>query len=191
MFSLTSSPLSSIPLRSTMREKAGDAKRGNPYGWNSPRGARAVNRSRYLMRALGLEVLSCSVQSLLGSHSEERKVVIEQSRWVAICRSAVHMLPVAASITLFYFNIHGYYIGGSLSGTLAISDSVKLNMLQFAAKIHELLIVASLAEVVFYLMRNQLIFGQGLPLGLLGSGLNFMSPRFFWFATSSLSRTMS
>ena len=52
---------------------------------------------------------------------------------------AAHLIPVSAAIGLVSLNIHGYYIGGELSGASGYDD-VKLSALQFAAKIHEITI---------------------------------------------------
>ncbi|RMZ75821.1 hypothetical protein DV737_g5127, partial [Chaetothyriales sp. CBS 132003] len=52
--------------------------------------------------------------------------------------------------------------------------------LQLAAKAQELCIVASLAFIVQHSVRNELLFGDGLPLGLIGSGLSFSSLGFFF-----------
>jgi hypothetical protein len=46
--------------------------------------------------------------------------------------------------------------------------------------------VASAADIIFHCVRSQLIFGEGLPLGLVGSGFNFTQLRSVeWPYTSS------
>jgi hypothetical protein len=52
--------------------------------------------------------------------------------------------------------------------------------LQLAAKGHEIMIVASLGLIVFHFVREELLFEDGLPLGLIGSGLTFNNLEFFW-----------
>lgn len=37
--------------------------------------------------------------------------------------------------------------------------------------------MASAADIIFHCVRSQLIFGDGLPLGLVGSGFNFTQIR--------------
>ena len=51
---------------------------------------------------------------------------------------------------------------------------------QIASKVHEILIVASLSVIIFHAVRHELLHGDGLPLGLLGSGFNFGSFDFFF-----------
>jgi hypothetical protein len=62
-----------------------------------------------------------------------------------------------------------------------MADDAKFQVLQFAAKAHELLIIASTASVVFHMLRSELLFGNGIPLGLLASGFSFSELSFFWY----------
>lgn len=57
---------------------------------------------------------------------------------------------------------------------------MNIALLQTAAKFQELLIVASLATIVFQLTRDKLLFGDGIPLGLLAAGVDFTKLSFFW-----------
>lgn len=56
---------------------------------------------------------------------------------------------------------------------------MNIALLQTAAKLQELLIVASLATIVFQLTRDELLFGDGLPLGLLAAGVDFTKLSFW------------
>lgn len=60
------------------------------------------------------------------------------------------------------------------------SETINLMLLQLAAKAHEICIVSSLSIIVLQLVRNELLFGDGLPLGLIGSGLTFNNLAFFF-----------
>lgn len=53
-------------------------------------------------------------------------------------------------------------------------------MFRVLAKIHELLIVSSLSTIIFSVIRVQLLYGTGVPLGLLCSGFNFPQITYFW-----------
>lgn len=90
----------------------------------------------------------------------------------------IHILPVFASIVIIYFNGSGYFIGAHLGGPVAMSDDAKLDAFQGAAKVHEILIVASMAAAVFDATRYFLLRGSGLPLGLVGAGFNFSQGTF-------------
>ena len=120
-----------------------------------------MQKSRYFLRSIGLRIISFEIPSR--KHKpEDKKVVINMSVWVALSRCGVHIIPLLGTITLLWFNVHGFFIGASLAGPRSWSNSVKLEFLQFAAKAHELLIMASTATVVFHVIRNQVLFGQSV-----------------------------
>ncbi|KAL9109263.1 MAG: hypothetical protein Q9227_006018 [Pyrenula ochraceoflavens] len=106
--------------------------------------------------------------------NEPKKVIVSKSSRIAVRQSLVHILPVLTSVTILAVNIHGIYIGVDFSGPLH-SDTIDLMFLQLAAKANELLIVASLSLMILHTLRYELLYGDGLPLGLIGSGLSFSS----------------
>jgi hypothetical protein len=94
--------------------------------------------------------------------------------WTVLRSLAVHILPVLVCVTLLWFNIRSYYLGAQLSGPYTWSDTSKIQLLQVAAKIHEIVMVASLATVAIAIVRHRLLrSSEGLPLGLVGAGLMF------------------
>ena len=42
------------------------------------------------------------------------------------------------------------------------------------------MIIASLATIVFQLLRDELLYGDGIPIGLVGAGINFTRLSYFW-----------
>lgn len=63
-----------------------------------------------------------------------------------------------------------------------------LNALQFAAKAHDMILVASLTTMILYVTRYQLCARKGLPLGYLScalhlSNIDCLLSREFWFAS--------
>lgn len=86
---------------------------------------------------------------------------------------------MAAALALVILNLRQYYIGGELAGVSG-EDLQKLAALQFGAKIHELLMLASLGEVLFTWLRKELAFGDGIPLGAVFAGLQFTSLSTLW-----------
>ncbi|KAL4733966.1 hypothetical protein BDV11DRAFT_209790 [Aspergillus similis] len=73
----------------------------------------------------------------------------------------------------------GAYLGADLMSPLK-SETINLMLFQLAAKAHEITIVASLGVIVLQYVRHELLFGEGLPLGLLGSGLAFNHFEYFF-----------
>ena len=86
-------------------------------------------------------------------------------------RNVVHLIPVAGAIAIVYLNIAGMYLGDTFNSIAA---------LQFAAKFHEIFMVASLSQLVLHLVRNELTSGDGLPFGALVSGLQFSQLSYLW-----------
>jgi hypothetical protein len=129
------------------------------------------------LRAIGLSIFS---YFFAPEEAEHKKVIIETSIWVALAQCSVHVLPLVGSIVLCWLNFSGFYVGAQLSGSSSMSDDVKFQMLQFAAKAHELFIIASVANIVFHVVRNELFWGNGIPLGLIASGFSFSELSFFW-----------
>lgn len=110
---------------------------------------------------------------------ESRKIAIYKSRKHAAIQCAVHVVPVLAVMTVVGINLREYYIGGELSGESG-QDSEKLGALQFAAKLHELLMIASIGAIVFTSIRKELAFGDGLPFGAVFAGLAVDSISTLW-----------
>ena len=114
-----------------------------------------------------------------GQKVELKKAIYRSSRSLVLLQCSIHLIPVGACIVLFTFSFMGLFIGSQISGPVSISDDIKLDLLQFIAKGHEILIVSSLGIVVFDTIRHQLLFGGGIPLGLVGSGFSFSQLGFF------------
>jgi hypothetical protein len=129
-------------------------------------------------RALGLSILTYTYPAIFtkrtkpSSDHEEKKVAISRDRRRAALRCCIHVIPIGASVALAYLNVRGYYIGGELAGPSG-QDSAKLGGLQFAAKMHELSINASIAAMLLSYIRYELTMGIGLPFGALVAGQRF------------------
>ena len=111
--------------------------------------------------------------------SEPKKIAIREDRWMAIFAGSIHFIPIAATAIICGLNLSGYYIGGELAG-IKNEDDAKFIGLQFAAKLHELTINASLTAIIFSFVRHQLAVAGGLPFGALFTGLQFQEISFLW-----------
>jgi hypothetical protein len=87
---------------------------------------------------------------------EQRKVAVYQSRRMAALNSLLHVIPLAVAGTLLSLYWSKYWVG----------VSVNTASLQFAAKVHELLMQASLVDILLYTIRSRALNGY-LPLGAL------------------------
>ncbi|KAK5657598.1 hypothetical protein OQA88_3177 [Cercophora sp. LCS_1] len=110
---------------------------------------------------------------------EEEKVAMNKNRGTALFRGIIHLIPVAGCLVLIYLNASSYYVGGELAGWQD-QDFQKLAALQFAAKIHELFMLASLGLIIVTRIRRELIFGEGLPFGAIFVPSGFTNISFLW-----------
>lgn len=138
--------------------------------------------SEHFLRSIGLAITNDVFHHVLPakrSHEEHKKIVIDRSRTLAIGRCSVHLIPVTVSILIVVVNFKQVFIGIDFRSVIH-SETINLALLQTAAKLQELLIVASLATVNFQSLRHELIFGDGLPLGLLVADFEFTKLSYFW-----------
>lgn len=144
------------------------------------------NRSYRLifLWAVGLNVLNDLWLHIRGRgpKQEPKKPIIQKSRWKALQRCAVHILPATISLLLVPLHMKHYYMGKELNG-VPNSTSLYMALLQVAAKTQELLIVASLATVIVHQLRSDLLSGPGVPFGLIGATSQFSQMSFFWSST--------
>lgn len=126
-----------------------------------------------VLRPLGLRILSD-----FRNKTEPRKKVVYQSLPAVLTRSLIHLVPATVSIVLVVVNCNGIFVGRELTGESG-RDDVKNAAIQIAAKIQELFILSSLGSIVLHLIRERLLFGEGVALGLLGSDKAFSQVTFF------------
>jgi len=100
---------------------------------------------------------------------EQRKVAVYQSRRMASLNSLLHVIPLAVAGTLLGLHWSKYWVG--------VSDDAP--SLQFAAKVHELLMQASLVDVLLYVIRSQALNGY-LPLGALAGAAQAPQLSYLW-----------
>lgn len=128
-----------------------------------------------VLRALGLPILLHTfefVRHPLGKgFHEPLKVAIHRNRSLALVRAVIHLIPVSAALCEIILNWNTYYVG-------AVSYSQATY--QLLAKVHELFIQASIAAVLFSCIRYELAFGEGMPFGLLLSGLQITQVSYLW-----------
>lgn len=90
---------------------------------------------------------------------EDQKTAIYSGRSAVLLHAWVHILPLMVVIVILTLNIRTYFIG-----EISTND---LTAIQFAAKMLEVLIQASIATMVLALIRLYAVGGESLPLGAL------------------------
>ncbi|KAL8835187.1 MAG: hypothetical protein Q9170_003433 [Blastenia crenularia] len=126
-----------------------------------------------LVRAFRLGLLSHALRSLRyptgrGLH-EPTKIAINRSRFLALIRNLVHVIPFGFALFEIILNWNVYYVGTKPYGTAVY---------QIIAKAHEILIQASIGSIMFSAIRREL--GHGLPFGFLFSGLQVTQVSYLW-----------
>jgi hypothetical protein len=101
---------------------------------------------------------------------ERRKVAVYQSRRMAGLNSLLHIIPLAVAGNLLGLHWSKYWVG-------TVSDGAA--SLQFAAKVHELLMQASLVDILLYIIRSQALNGY-LPLGALAGAAQAPQVSYLW-----------
>ncbi|KAJ5174516.1 uncharacterized protein N7482_000393 [Penicillium canariense] len=104
---------------------------------------------------------------------------MSQSPWSVWVATAHHLLAIASTLTIVALNTVGLWVGKELTGKSG-QDTEKLLALQFAAKLHELLMLSSLGQILFSETVKQLVFGKGLPFGAIAAGLQFGQISYLW-----------
>jgi hypothetical protein len=100
------------------------------------------------------------------------------SRLQGLKSCAFHILPTGISVVLLALNFSTvYYENVGTPG-----QNLRLNALQFVAKLHEVLIAASLSAVAVDYMQYELFHGAGLSIGAFISGLQITSLESLWRA---------
>ena len=119
-------------------------------------------------RAFGLSLLP----ALFAAESaEDAKIAIHKNRLSSVLRALIHLIPICGAVTLIALNCHQLYVGPYLNN---------INLLQFAAKLHELTMQASLAAILFTYISYELALGVGLPFGALFSSLQITQISYLW-----------
>jgi len=138
---------------------------------------RTLCRRNHFLRSIGLELLT-----LIGFGSAPRelpKPAIQTSVGIVLSRSAIHILPILASVTIITINFKNVFLGRTLTESI-LDPAINIALLQVAAKIQELLILASLTTIVVHRIRERMLIGDGVPFGILGGAFLFSSLSYFW-----------
>ncbi|KAH7371252.1 hypothetical protein BKA66DRAFT_572987 [Pyrenochaeta sp. MPI-SDFR-AT-0127] len=101
---------------------------------------------------------------------ERPKVAIYGNRSIAALHALLHVVPLGGAIPLLVLNWTSYFIG------LAPPDA---RSLQFAAKFHEILMQASIFEIILAIIRSQIVEDY-VPLGALSASMQASQLSYIW-----------
>ncbi|CAH0059290.1 unnamed protein product [Clonostachys solani] len=122
----------------------------------------------FLRWLLGVELAHKKWKRL---HHEGEKIVISTKRFSVLQNLIFFHLPaVAVTATLLVLHFKTQLWPSSLP------SSEGLSALQFAARIHETLVIVSLTDILLHRIRYNLLVEDGIPLGFLSSPYHLASP---------------
>ena len=98
--------------------------------------------------------------------TEPKKIAVSRSRTTSMLKSLIHVVPVGFALFEIITNFQGRYLGDSFD---------KQSYYQLVAKMHEILIDASLASIVLSFIRRETAQHDSVPFGAFLGGLQFLS----------------
>lgn len=109
----------------------------------------------------------------------QTKIVIFKNRAMVTLAIFVHIPPIVATCFMSYLVFHEHWIGADLTTNRSWDKQANL-LIQFAAKLLEIMIVGSLTTMIFTFVRREVTLGEGAPLAAFFAGSSFSSPEFLW-----------
>jgi len=120
---------------------------------------------------------------------ERPKPAIQKGLRANFTKLVPHLTAIAVTVAVVQLSFRNQYwmdlVDPNQTILPGITQAGALNALQLAAKLHEMILVASLSNIVMHVAQAHLIGNHGLPLGLLtnsfmvGSG-DFVRRKAFW-----------
>lgn len=107
------------------------------------------------------------IASSLDAVPERPKIALRSPFWGV--SYILHLVALGLTIAVLQLSFRRVYFAdvGAKVGGLQVEESLKA--IQFAAKLHEIFMVASLAAIVSHLTRSCLLGKRGVPLGLVSA----------------------
>jgi hypothetical protein len=108
--------------------------------------------------------------SIWNSKAERRKIAMYRSRRMASLHSMFHLIPLGGAITLLVLHWTQYWVAFTFELSTAI---------QFVAKLHEVLMQASIVEIMLCIIRTEAVRGF-VPLGALSGAAQTTQLSYLW-----------
>ncbi|KAF2871692.1 hypothetical protein BDV95DRAFT_607108 [Massariosphaeria phaeospora] len=125
--------------------------------------------------------------TLVSTSNETPNVPLNPKIWSLIVGLVLHLIPAVTTlgiIQLSVFNVYWFDNDAESNEIpvrgIKISLTELTNLLQFVAKIHEILMVGSLSAMVIHRVRRRLLGTHGLPFGMLTAGYSVGSAEYLF-----------
>jgi hypothetical protein len=96
----------------------------------------------------------------------------------ALTALLVDLLAISCALIILTLNLLGVWVGNELPGDNS-QDGKKLFAIQLAAKIHEILVLASISRLVWATVLRSLVHGS-LPFAMLNFGMKITDVNILW-----------
>lgn len=115
---------------------------------------------------------------------EQPKPAIYTGFWDNSPKFIPHIIAIGVTVAVVQLSFRNHYWmdlrDPSYEILPGITQGGALNALQLAAKLHELIVVASLGKIVLHVAQDHLVGRAGLPLGLITNSFSIGSGDFLW-----------
>lgn len=106
------------------------------------------------------------------NNRELPKVVVYRSSLAALVQTLILLIPLSAAVSLLVLNVQG--------AVYPDLTTISPTGLQFAAKILEILVQASIATIFLEFMRQAVLMSGRVPLGMLWSSMEIYNFSYLW-----------
>ena len=170
-YHLRSTSQTSLAYPSRNRSVISSSPLGDDYDRSRPQSPLSTNEGPLLQTEPFLSnqpaIDACTNQQI-----KPRAAVTHKEQWLNVLYCLPHIVPLAATITILILNARGMYwqdLGRPNQNTI-------LQILQYAAKAHELTMTASLTAIVVHHIQYDLSSSKGVSLGFLTAGFRLSDP---------------
>jgi hypothetical protein len=144
---------------------------GTPVGENAQQGEEATEEVPY-----SPERTPISPQVVERQTEKVLRKVANKSLAKALQSSITHIFPILITALLVTLSATRVYFG-DLGGFAY--QSIALQALQYCAKVHDLLMAASISEILLHRIRWDLLHKNGVPFGFLTAAYQLGDPFYF------------
>ena len=174
-YHLRSSSQTSLSYRSWNRSVIASNPIGDEYDRSRPQSPLSTNENP-LIQTESLPPNQQPIGAYTNEQVEPRAAATQRERWLNGLYCLPHMIPLVATVIILILNARGVYwedLGRPNQNTI-------LQVLQYAAKAHELTMAASLTAIVVHQIQYDLSSPKGVSLGFLSAGFRLSDPLFIF-----------
>ena len=166
-----SSSQTSLAYQSRNRSAISSSPMGDEYDRSRPQSPLSTNENP-LLQTEPFPSNQPPIDAYTREQREPRAAATHRERWLNVLYCLPHMVPLAITIAILILNARGVYwqdLGRPNQNTI-------LQVLQYAAKAHELTMAASLTAIVIHQTQYDLNNSKGVSLGFLTAGFRLSDP---------------